>query len=147
MLATKHATPRMREQGGGVVLNTASVRGVVPAMGGFVYSALKAGLIHWTRIASQHLAADGIRINCVSPGGIPTPLVANEVFPDGPGDDAMEQIAQMMEGGRSLRAAGEPRDIAEAMLFLAGPRGRWITGQNLVVDGGYTALAPLKADN
>ena len=145
MTATQHVAPIMRAQGGGVILNTTSVRGVVSSSkDGFVYSALKAAVIHWTKSVSSQLAADGIRINCVSPGGVPTRLLVDTMFPDGaPAGDAsmIEQVKPMMAAAQPIQRAGEPADIAEAMFFLASSNARWVTGQNLVVDGGYTSMS------
>ena len=145
MTATRQVVPIMRAQGGGVILNTASVRGVVSSSkDGFVYSALKAAVIHWTRSVSSQLAIDGIRINCVSPGGVPTQLLVDTMFPEGaPAGDAsiIEQVKPMMAAAQPIQRAGEPADIAEAMFFLASSNARWVTGQNLVVDGGYTGMS------
>ncbi len=145
MTATQLVVPIMRAQGGGVILNTTSVRGVVSSSkDGFVYSALKAAVIHWTKSVSSRLAVDGIRINCVSPSGVPTRLLVDTMFPDGPpaGDASMiEQVKPMMATAQPIQRAGEPADIAEAMFFLASSKARWVTGQNLVVDGGYTSMS------
>ena len=145
MTATRHVVPIMRAQGGGVILNTTSVRGVVSSSrGGFAYSALKAAVIHWTKSVSSQLAVDGIRINCVSPGGVPTRLLVDTMFPDGApaGDGSMiEQVKPMLAAAQPIQRAGEPADIAEAMFFLASSNAQWVTGQNLVVDGGYTSMS------
>ncbi len=139
LIATKHVTPRMREAGGGVIINTASVTGVVPFSGTMIYGALKAAMIHWTRAVATQLATDDIRMNCISPGGIPTPLVLRQVFPDG-GEEALSQLSQVMADAQPIKRVGEAKDIAEAALFLASSKASWITGHNLVVDGGYTTL-------
>jgi len=140
MLSTKHVVPIMRESGGGVILNTASVRGVMTSSGAPVYSCLKAGLIHWTRNVAPSLATDNIRINCVSPGGIPTPLAA-EGIPGESMDETLATLSELMVTGQPIKRVGQPRDIANAMLFLAGSSGDWITGQNFVVDGGHSAIS------
>ena len=141
IIATKLVVPRMQEAGGGVILNTTSVRGVVPSSSATLYAVMKAGVIHWTKSVSQQLAADNIRINCVSPGAIPTPLTMSEVFPDGSGDE--EGLTKVCEMVQPLQKVGDPNDIAAAMLFLAGKSGQWVTGQNFVLDGGYTAMMPI----
>jgi NAD(P)-dependent dehydrogenase (short-subunit alcohol dehydrogenase family) len=85
----------------------------------------------FTRSAALELGACGIRVNCVSPGLIARPGI-EEQWPDG--------VARWQERA-PLTRLGQPEDVADACLFLASPAARWITGQNLVVDGGVTASA------
>ncbi len=126
------ALPWMRRRGGGCLLVTSSVTGPRVAYPGLAhYAASKAGVNGFIRAAALELAAEKIRVNGVEPGMIRTPAMAN------PGRRAGES------GDRRLgaaRAAGEPEDIAAAMVFLASPAAAYITGQTLVVDGG--ALLP-----
>ncbi|WP_454844584.1 SDR family oxidoreductase [Pseudomonas veronii] len=124
------ALPLFQRQGAGVLLVTSSVTGPRVAYPGLShYAASKAGVNGFIRSAALELAPYGVRVNGVEPGMIATPAMANL------GDPALTaRIASAVPLGR----LGEPRDIAEAMLFLASDKARYITGQTLIVDGGAT---------
>jgi len=111
---------------GGAIVNISSIEGLQPAFLHSHYAASKAAVIMHTRAASLELGPSGIRVNCVSPGLI-----------DAPGLDAAwpEGIARW-HAAAPLGRLGEPADVADAVLFLASPAARWISGANLVVDGG-----------
>ncbi len=131
-LGIKHATPVMRSQGSGSIINTGSIAGVTAGRGPLVYSAAKAAVIHMTKTAAMPLGESSIRCNCICPGAIATPLSANTVGrPD-------SLIAERIEGYRHqqpIPRPGIPQDIAELALFLASDRSSFITGQAIVVDG------------
>jgi NAD(P)-dependent dehydrogenase (short-subunit alcohol dehydrogenase family) len=133
-LGIKHSVPEMRKVGGGSIISTASVSGLRGSPPGIhAYCAAKAGVINLTRSAAMELAKDKIRVNCICPGGINTPLIYNRV----PGG---EQITgQLMAHFQPIQRAGRPDDIAAMALFLASDDAEWITGQEMVVDGGLTA--------
>jgi NAD(P)-dependent dehydrogenase (short-subunit alcohol dehydrogenase family) len=121
--------PSMRARGGGVILNVCSV-----TLGGewadFVpYVTSKGALLGMTRALARELGPDRIRVNAISPGAIPTP--AERVHPDPAG------YARWVIQRQALKFRGTPEDIAEAALFLASDRARFITGQNLHVNGGW----------
>jgi NAD(P)-dependent dehydrogenase (short-subunit alcohol dehydrogenase family) len=110
----------------------ASVMGLVGGVGKSVYSASKAGIIGLTRSLALELARDGIRVNCVAPGFVRTPMLdelASQLNTD--------QVAAI-EAAHPL-GFGQPQDVAHAVVFLLARTARWITGTTLVVDGGYTA--------
>ncbi len=121
------ALPRMRTHGGGVVVNNASASGVRPTFGESPYAAAKAGLIALTSSIAQEYGPE-IRANCVSPGVIRTPLT--EVLYNVPG-----AIAQV-ESATPLGRTGSADEVADVVLFLCSDLSRFVTGQNLVVDGG-----------
>ena len=131
-LGIKHATPVMRSQGSGSIINTGSIAGVTAGRGPLVYSAAKAAVIHMTKTAAMPLGESAIRCNCICPGAIATPLSANTVGrPD-------SLIAERIEGYRHqqpIPRPGIPQDIAELALFLASDRSSFITGQAIVADG------------
>jgi 3-oxoacyl-[acyl-carrier protein] reductase len=110
----------------GVVINIASIEASFPAFGHSHYNSAKAGVVHFTHSAARELAKYNIRMNCISPGLINAPGL-EQAWPQGV--DAWRQTVPMQR-------LGEPEDIADACLFLASPAARWITGINLVVDGG-----------
>ena len=122
-------------QGGGVILSTASIAGVVAAPQDAAYVASKAGLIMLTRCMALDGAAAGIRANCICPGFVATPMFDGFLAeqPDPPA--ARAGAARRTPLGR----IGTPRDIADGFVYLASDDARWITGTALVIDGGLTA--------
>jgi 3-oxoacyl-[acyl-carrier protein] reductase len=124
------AVPLLRSTGpGGVIVNTASISGVRPAAGEAGYAAAKAGVIAMTATAALEYAPD-IRVNAVSPGTIRTRLTAPML--------AWDLMAEHQLSKIPLGRIGEPEDVADVMVFLCSDLSRFITGQNLVVDGGNT---------
>src|SRR6202789_4212691 len=134
-LGIKHAIAPMRAQGGGAIVSTASIAGIDGYPGLHAYCAAKAGVVNLTRSASIEFAADRIRINCIAPGGVSTPILGGGANYNKAATDAALVNAQ------PLPIAGQPEDIAQAALFLASDAARFITGHCLVVDGGATAGA------
>ncbi|WP_446654571.1 SDR family NAD(P)-dependent oxidoreductase [Blastomonas sp.] len=141
MLMARQVIPVMRRQGGGAIINTTSVTGVAPSGGSAVYGPLKAGLIHWTRCAALELARDKIRVNAVCPGGVLTPMIMPAFGIELDDVSALAQAGEAIGATQPLGRIGTPDDIASAALYLASDEASWVTGQNLVVDGGWT-LAP-----
>jgi len=133
-LGIKHAVAPMRAQGGGAIVSTASIAGIDGYPNLHAYCAAKAGVVNLTRSASIEFAADRIRINCIAPGGVSTPILGLS----GRGYDKAATDA-MLEKAQPLPIAGQPEDIAQAALFLASDASRFVTGHCLVVDGGATA--------
>jgi len=132
-LGMKHAAPVMRRQGGGSIINTGSIAGVTAGRGPLVYSAAKAAVIHMSKTAAMPLGEDSIRVNCICPGAIPTPLSANTV---GRPDSLIEDRLESYVVQQPIPRAGRPDDIAQMALFLASDRPTFVTGQSIVVDGG-----------
>jgi len=130
-LCSKAVLPGMIERGGGVILNIASVNGMM-AVGEAAYSAAKAGMINLTGNMAIHFGDKGIRVNCIAPGTIRTPIWGARVARD---PNVFDKVAQWYPLGR----VGEPDDVAKAALFLCSDDGAWITGVTLPVDGGLTA--------
>lgn len=134
-LGMKHALPYLLLNGGGSIISTSSVAGVLGAEGWAGYSAAKAGVIQLTRVCATEYAGSGIRANCICPGVIVTPLAyANPNWP--PIDPAvMRQRAAAMQ---PIPRAGEPEDVARTALWLASDDSSFVTGQAIAVDGGFT---------
>ncbi len=129
-LATQRCANAWRQTGaGGAVVNIASIEGSDPAPGHAHYATSKAGLLMFTRAAALEYGSSGIRINAVSPGLIDRDGLAAD-WPDG-----VERWLERAPLGR----LGTPQDVADAVLFLLSPAARWISGTNLVVDGGMSA--------
>jgi len=111
---------------GGAIVNVSSIEGLQPAFDHSHYAASKAAVIMHTRAAALELGPKGVRVNCVSPGLIDVDGL-EEAWPEG--------VARW-HAAAPLQRLGQPADVADAVLFLASDAARWITGANLVVDGG-----------
>lgn len=137
-LACKHVLPVMARQGGGAIVNIASTSGLRwtgSAQAG--YAAAKAGVIQLTRVTAVQYAPQGIRVNCVVPGQLHTPMVEVRLAKQRAGGDVDKLLRQRLRR-IPLGFAGDGRDTANAALFLASDEARFITGAEIVVDGGMT---------
>jgi NAD(P)-dependent dehydrogenase (short-subunit alcohol dehydrogenase family) len=136
-LGMKHAAPVMKRQGGGSIISTASVAGLRTGLGPHVYSAAKAAVIHLTRSVAMELGEHNIRVNCICPGGIATPIFGKGL---GLSPERAEEIVPLMKGVlenlQPIKRAGVPDDIAQAALWLASDDSTFVNGHALVVDGG-----------
>ncbi len=132
-LGIKHAAPEMRKTGGGSIISTASIAGLRGAAGLHAYCAAKAGVISLARSASIELAKDKIRVNCICPGLIATPLTYNRI----PGGE--QTATQLFAAFQPWPRAGRPEDIAAMALFLASDDSEFVSGQAMVVDGAVTS--------
>ena len=126
-LGMKYSIPLLQERGGGSIISTASIAGLSGLSGIAAYCASKGGVIALTRAAAGEWAAKRIRINCICPGGIATSIAAADP------ESVRANIARIHPIGRS----GEPVDIANAALWLASDESTLVTGQAIVVDGGW----------
>lgn len=132
-LGIKHAGSVLAEQGHGAILNTASISATTAGYGPQIYQAAKAAVVALTRAAALELAEKGVRVNCISPGGVATPLIGNALGLDA---NAMPAIEQGMAAGVPLGRTGTPDDMARVAVFLCSDDARFVTAQNWVVDGG-----------
>jgi 3-oxoacyl-[acyl-carrier protein] reductase len=135
-LGMKYALPHMVKNGGGSIINTASVAGLVAIRGATAYCAAKAGVIALTRVAALEYGRYNIRVNCICPGTIDTPMV--------------RRVQQQSEGELPQRALGpsaavlsraaQPEEIARVALFLASDDASFATGAPFIIDGGWTIV-------
>ena len=132
---SKAAWPRFVEAGGGTILSTASVAGIIGMAGQHGYSAAKAGVVMLTKCMALDGAAHGIRANCVCPGFVETPMVLT--YFEAQEDPEASRAA--VDAAHPLGRIGQPDEIAGAFLYLASDEARWVTGTALVIDGGLTA--------
>jgi NAD(P)-dependent dehydrogenase (short-subunit alcohol dehydrogenase family) len=131
-IGMKHAVPHMKRNGGGSIISTASVAGLRGGAGPHSYTAAKTAVIGLTRSVALEVGEHKIRVNCICPGGINTPMLANRFG----GQQSAEVFLTQLQ---AIRRAGHPEDIANMALFLASDESQWITGTAMVVDGGMTA--------
>jgi NAD(P)-dependent dehydrogenase (short-subunit alcohol dehydrogenase family) len=131
-LARNMARKRVYAGGGGAVIFISSIMALAGSAGAVAYSMSKAALHGMARSLALELAPSGVRVNCIAPGFVRTPMLERlEQSWDTAQHDAVKALHPL--------GFGEPTDIAHAAAFLAAPTGRWITGTVLVVDGGYLA--------
>ena len=135
-LCTKHAIPYLRNAGGGSIINLSSIYGLIGAADVPPYHASKGAVRLMTKTDALLYAKDKIRVNSVHPGYIWTPMV------EGVGKDfaeGMEAFQRQIAALHPLGHIGEPNDIAYGILYLASNESKFVTGSELVIDGGYTA--------
>ena len=134
----KHAAPIMKRQQEGSIISTASMAARTGGWSPHLYSAAKAAVIALTRSVALEMAEWNVRVNCISPGVIETPLAVGRGFTP----EAIERFRGEMAGQQPLDRVGEPDDIAHCALWLASDESTFVSGQDLVVDGGFSAGRP-----
>lgn len=140
MAGVKHASRVMIPQRSGSILCTASVTGIMAGLAQHTYTVSKFAVIGIVKSLAAELCQYGIRINCISPFGIPTPFVMEEMTQMFPGV-ASERLVDMLHSTGTLEGANcEPIDVANAALYLASDDAKYVSGHNLVVDGGFTSF-------
>jgi NAD(P)-dependent dehydrogenase (short-subunit alcohol dehydrogenase family) len=127
-LGMREVMPVMAETGGGAVVNTCSIWGVVGTADTFAYQATKGAIRAMTKNAAIAFADRGVRVNAVCPGVIETPMT-----------DAREGLVEYLSKRTPLSRPGQPEEVADAALFLASEEASYVTGEELMVDGGFTA--------
>lgn len=132
----KYAVPFMKKnKNGGTIINTSSVAGLVGFENLSAYCASKGGVTNLTRQVALDFAKDNIRVNCICPGAIDTPMITEYLKKVPNKKQAKEGLKNMHPLGRM----GKPEEVANAVLFLASEESSFITGQAIAVDGGFTA--------
>lgn len=135
-LMSKYAVPHMVKRNEGAIVNTSSQLGLTALAGRAAYCASKAGVILLTKVLALEYAKYGLRVNCVCPGPIQTPMLEFTHNQEADPAEARRSIISRVPLGR----IGIPGEIAQAVLFLASKRSSYVTGQHLVVDGGYVII-------
>ncbi|MGD0119042.1 MAG: SDR family NAD(P)-dependent oxidoreductase [Candidatus Binatus sp.] len=131
-LGMKYALPRIVERGGGAIINTASVAGIVGIKGASAYCAAKAGVIAMTRVAALEYGRYNVRVNCICPGVIQTPMVDRIAGPGG-------VKPRFIERSSVFNRVGNADEIAHTALFLASDEAPFATGAPFIIDGGWVA--------
>jgi len=134
-LLVKHALPALRQAGGGSIVNIGSVLGLVGMKRRVAYATSKGGLVLLTKSLALDHAQDKIRVNCICPSLVDTPMGQESLT--GAGDAAAERARRLAQ--IPLGRAGTPDDVARLALFLASEDSSWITGAAIALDGGFTA--------
>ncbi|MEX2286410.1 MAG: SDR family oxidoreductase [Planctomycetaceae bacterium] len=137
-LVAKHVVPEMKKQGGGAIVNLGSISSFIAQPNFVTYNATKAAIANMTRCMALDLAGDNIRVNAVCPGTVWTQIVERLTKEAG----LSPQEAQTHPdwgGSHMIKRIADPREIANAILFLASDEASFITAECLMVDGGYTA--------
>jgi NAD(P)-dependent dehydrogenase (short-subunit alcohol dehydrogenase family) len=134
----------MMAQRSGSIISTSSVCGVDAGIGPHIYTVAKAGVVMLTRSAALELAEYDIRVNCICPGYIATPLAAGAPLgrDEAKAATRVDKLRGANEGSQPLSRSGEPTDIANVALFLASDESAWMTGTAQVMDGGLTLGRP-----
>ena len=135
-LGMKYAAPVMKGQRSGSIVNTASVAALVGGGSPHLYGVAKAAVIKLTQTVALELGAHGVRVNAICPGLIATPLGVGHPKT---GDTELAALRDSAGASQPIGRIGEPEDIAQAALFLAGDHSTFVTGHALVVDGGWSA--------
>jgi NAD(P)-dependent dehydrogenase (short-subunit alcohol dehydrogenase family) len=137
MFGMKYAAPVMAKQGGGSIVTIASASGLRAGISGHIYSASKAAVIQLSRCVASELGARGVRLNTISPGGIVTGIFAKSAGLDGAQADRVAGvISDLFATVQVIPRAGQTDDIAQAAVYLASDAASFVTGHDLVVDGG-----------
>jgi NAD(P)-dependent dehydrogenase (short-subunit alcohol dehydrogenase family) len=147
LAAMKHAAPVMMRQRAGSIINNASVAGTRAGYSSsIIYSAAKAAVIHLTRLVALQLAEHAVRVNAISPGGIATGIFAKALgLPTAEAEKSVPVVEKAFATLQPIPRAGLPDDIASAAVFLASDESSFVTGQDLVVDGGLIGGRPWSA--
>jgi NAD(P)-dependent dehydrogenase (short-subunit alcohol dehydrogenase family) len=130
MLCMKHEVPPMLKQGGGVIVNIASLGGLFAEPGSYAYTASKHGVMGLTKVAAFQYARDRIRISAVCPACIDTPMLAS----------APEEVRQYLKSLHPIGRFGKPEEVAAAVMWLCSDLSAFVTGTGVVLDGGASAI-------
>ncbi|MFB2553182.1 SDR family NAD(P)-dependent oxidoreductase [Ensifer soli] len=130
-MGCKHAIPKMLERGGGVIINNASINAIAGVHGADAYTASKGGIVSLTRVLAADFGARNIRVNCLCPGPVETPMISALL--------TEESFSQAMTQTVPMGRVGTAEEIAAVALFLATPAAGYINGAILPVDGGWSA--------
>jgi NAD(P)-dependent dehydrogenase (short-subunit alcohol dehydrogenase family) len=134
-----YAVPHMVRRGAGAIVNTSSISALQAGYAPLAYSVAKAGVLHYTRVAAAELSALNIRINAVVPGFIATRIFGGLFGMDAQASqDLAERVRDHSSTANPIGRSGDPKDIAEAVLYLASDAARFVTGTHITVDGGIT---------
>lgn len=142
MVGTREATRHMSTSGGGSIINISSVGGIQAAPGLWSYHTSKSSVISFTKCAAIDVGEYGVRVNCLAPGNIETPILGSVMAADLPDAEKAELMAKVRDyimSRQAIKRQGSPADVADAAVYLASDRSSYVTGTVLPVDGGMVA--------
>ncbi len=145
-LCSKYAAPLLKEAGGGVIVNAASIGGLVGYPMGAAYGPSKAGLIQLTRVMAIELAPQGTRVVCYAPGNTDTPMVQKYYNQPGMSDEERRMVQEQLLGTHLVPRLARPEEVADLVVFLASDEAAMINGSCIVIDGGTTAWRGIRAE-
>jgi NAD(P)-dependent dehydrogenase (short-subunit alcohol dehydrogenase family) len=138
-MCSKYAAPLLRDAGGGVIVNAASIGGLVGYPMGGAYGPSKAGIVQLTRVMAIELASQGTRVVCYAPGNTETPMVEKYYSDPSLSPDEVRMVQQQLLGTHLIPRLARPEEVADLVAFLASDQAAMITGTCVVIDGGTTA--------
>ncbi len=134
VMMVRFAVPEMKKRGGGSIINISSITALHGGHPNLLYPTSKAAVVHLTRTMAGHHGPDGIRVNCVAPGFVYTPVVYGRGLEEG--------VREMRRDASALKTEGTGWDVAYGILYLASDEARWITGVLLPIDAGVSSISP-----
>lgn len=148
MTGTREASRHMSTNGGGSIINISSIGGIQPSPSLWAYHASKAAVVMFTKSAAIDLGRYGIRVNCIAPGNVETPILEQTMvshLPEEERAEAMRKIRAFLLSRQPLPVQGTTADIAQAAVYFASDRSSYVTGTLLPVDGGMLAGSPTRS--
>ncbi len=134
VMMVRFAVPEMQRAGGGSIINIASITAFHGGHPNLLYPTSMAAVVHLTRTMAGNHGADGIRVNCIAPGFVYTPVVYGRGLPEG--------VRERRRDASALKTEGTAWDVAYGILYLASDEARWVTGVTLPIDAGVSAISP-----
>jgi NAD(P)-dependent dehydrogenase (short-subunit alcohol dehydrogenase family) len=144
-LCSKYAAPLLKDAGGGVIVNAASIGGIVGYPMGGAYGPSKAGLIQLTRVMAIELAPQNTRVVCYAPGNTDTPMVQKYYNNPNMSPEEQQMVQQQLLGTHLVPRLGRPEEVADLVVYLASDRAAMINGTCIVIDGGTTAWRGIRS--
>ena len=145
-MCSKHAAPLLRDAGGGVIVNAASIGGLVGYPMGSAYGPSKAGIVQLTRVMALELAPQGTRVVAYAPGNTETPMVEKYYSDPSLSEEERRMVQQQLLGTHLIPRLARPEEVADLVIFLASDQAAMLTGTCVTIDAGTLAWRGLRVD-